>query len=460
MRIRNFMPSWNPVFDNDLDALVPEKWAQDCLMELEPFMMASQVVYRDYKNEIARNGDTVNVTVPAGFLAKRKGVNDDVAVQNAEATTIPVVLNQHLYTTFFIRDGEEALGFKSLRNLYIKPAMLAIARGLDQIVLGQVYQFLGNVSGKIGTPATRSLLIDGRETMNRNLAPTGNRNLFITPTVEGQFLNTDDFSHVDKSGSTAALIEGSLGRKYGWNIYMAQNTPSVTVPGTTITTAVDLAAGYAAGSTAMVIDDGQTEDTCLGCWFTVAGDMIPHRIIAFDAATDTMTFEPALKSAVANDAVVTIYDKGTVDLAAGYDAGWVKDMKVADFGTIPGAGRLVTFGTATGAEKYSLMSTATANSILLDHPLAADADNDAVIGAGPVGEYCFGFQPEAMALVMRPLPLPARNSGANAAIAQYRDLGLRVCITYEGRGQGHLVTIDMLAGIKVLNTSLGAVLLA
>jgi hypothetical protein len=35
---------------------------------------------------------------------------------------------------------------------------------------------------------------------------------------------------------------------------------------------------------------------------------------------------------------------------------------------------------------------------------------------------------------------------------------MRVVITYQGLNQGHLVTCDMLAGIAVLDTRLGGVL--
>jgi len=35
---------------------------------------------------------------------------------------------------------------------------------------------------------------------------------------------------------------------------------------------------------------------------------------------------------------------------------------------------------------------------------------------------------------------------------------LRVTITYDGEKQGHLVTVDILCGVKVLNTDLGGVI--
>ena len=63
-----------------------------------------------------------------------------------------------------------------------------------------------------------------------------------------------------------------------------------------------------------------------------------------------------------------------------------------------------------------------------------------------------------IALVVRPLALPRPGTGAVAAVANWNNLSMRVVITYQGLNQGHLVTCDMLAGIAVLDTRLGGVL--
>ena len=44
-------------FDNSLDALIPELWAQESLAILEENMVAGQLVYRDFEDEIAAYGD-------------------------------------------------------------------------------------------------------------------------------------------------------------------------------------------------------------------------------------------------------------------------------------------------------------------------------------------------------------------------------------------------------------------
>lgn len=465
--IRPFSPNM-PAFDTDGggELWAPEVWAAEALLALEPNMAAAASVYTDYSSEVAQFGDTINITTPGTFTARRKRDGDSVVKQAKTARRTVVSLNQHLYASFIVYDGEEAKGFRSLRDAYLIPAVQSIALGLDQIVLSQVYQFLHNAVGKIGTTPNRTLLIDAATQMNTNKAPVMGRRMFITPGVQGDLLNTDDFSHVDKSGSTDALIRGSLGEKYGWGIFMGQNTPSITEVGTTQTDTVS-AAGGAVGATSIVVKSGLSSPQ--GGWMTIGGDMQPHRILTYDAYTKAVTFEIPLKNAVVEDAVVTVYDIGAInqgtdldgEVTDGYPLLYPKEIAVDGFGTLPGAGRLTTFGTAAGAARYGLMTCETANSIMLDRPIEAAVADDEIVAAGPIGEYCFGFVPNAMALVLRPLPTPITN-GAMSYVAENEDgtMGIRVTITYNGDLQGHLVTVDILAGIKTLDTRLGVAALA
>jgi hypothetical protein len=65
-----------------------------------------------------------------------------------------------------------------------------------------------------------------------------------------------------------------------------------------------------------------------------------------------------------------------------------------------------------------------------------------------------------MTLVIRPLNLPRAGTGALAAVQNFGGATMRTTITYDGTKQGHLVTMDFLAGIKVLDPDLAAVMLA
>ena len=448
--------AWSPVFDNDLSAWIPERWAQDALAQLEPNMAAAALVNRDFSDEVALFGETVTTRKIGKFVAKRKTDSDSVTKQDAVATPVNVTLNQHLHTSFIVKDGEESKGFPYLRQKYIAPAMRSIAQGLDEIILGQVYRFMDQSTGKLGTSPGRTELTQARALLNSANAPLSGRSLIITPNTEAALLDTDEFSRYDAVGDTEALKEGSLGRKFGWNIYMCQNTPSISTVGDTVSDTLDGA--VAKGATSVKLTTGLTQAAAEGAWITIAGEMTPHHIIAYNATTKVATIAYPLKASVSSGAAVTIYKQAAVNNGAGYAKGWVKEVALDGVGTLPGKGRLISSGTSA-TELYSCISTDVTGSVLPDIPLETALVDDQAVGIGPAGEFNFGFVPDAIGLVMRPLALPDNNL-ANGAVAinEETQIGIRVVVTYDGDAQGHLVTCDMLAGIKVFDPTLGVVI--
>ena len=439
------------------NAFKPEIWAQEGLMILEKNLVATNLVHRDFSNTLASFGDTVNARKIGTFTAKRKTDSDEVTVQSATATTIPVILNQHLHTTFVIKDGEQTLAFRDLVSEYLEPAVKSIAQLMDEVVLCQVYQYLANHSGKLGTTPSWSSLVDLKETFNTNKVPQAGRNLIITPNTEGDLLNADDMAFVNahtRGDDGTSMREGHLGRLAGFDTFMCQNTPSIATGNTTDAALVDLVAGYAVGSTSIAYDGASATPTP-GSWCTIGGDMIPQRITA--ASATVLTISPGLSYAVLDDAAITIYVPGAVNYASDYDADYVKSLVVDGFTVAPKIGQLTSFG-AAATSVYGATSTPTTTALDLCRPLYADISDDDAIGIGPMGEYNFGFHKNALALVIRPLATPPEGTGAKVYTASYNDLALRISMQYEARSQGLLVTVDTLCGVKTLDADLGAVL--
>jgi hypothetical protein len=188
---------------------------------------------------------------------------------------------------------------------------------------------------------------------------------------------------------------------------------------------------------------------------TIAGDMIPHLVTASSATS--ITIYPALKYAIVDGAVVTNYDPGAINLSAGYDIGEIGALTVNGLTTAPISGQLLSTGLTSARKVYGAMGTPTTTSVIMDRPLEASVDHAAVIGVGPAGNYNFAFHRNALALVTRPLALPPSNMGVSSAIADANGVGIRVTMGYNMEKQGTLVTVDLLAGVKVLDERLGCV---
>ena len=445
---------------NDVDALIPEIWAQEGLLQLENNMVAGSLVHRDFSNDVASVGDTVNTRKPAAFTARRKGVNDDVTDQDATATNVPIVLNQHVHTSFVLRDSQTSMAMGDLFMEFLNPAVVSIAQAIDQTVIAQRYQFLANSVGALGTTPTLGTFTALEAKMNTLMIPNQNRRFVMSPSLKATALGISNFVDADKSASAGALRDASLGRLFGIDTYMDQNCTSIPAGNTAVTGgAINNVAGYPSGTATAMAVDGYTGDAVVaGDWITIAG--IPYQVsVATSSGSDTnaITVVGGLRQAVANDAVIIAYTQGAYNGALGTLALGYKDHVVNVFTVAPQKGQLITFG--TDATRYSALDAPTTTLLRLDRPLEVAVTNTDAVGVGPAGEYGFAFHRDAISLVTRPLSAPLSGAGAQSFVANHGGLSMRAVIAYDSKAQGHRIVLDILAGVKVLDTSLGVVVL-
>jgi len=441
--------------NNQIDALIPEVWAHESIAFLEENMVIGQLVHRDYSDEIAMMGDTVNIDKPSDFKALRKSVKDDVTIQDAKTANVPVRLNQHIHTSFLICDGEESKALQSLVDKYLEPALIAQARLLDQILLGQCIHFISNSYGSLGGLTgdnAKQGILGVRKTMNANKAHMNNRNLIWSCEGETAALNTDLFISAERVGDDGtALREASLGRKLGFNHFMSQNSSEYVDSPELEPIAINRVGGYSRGTTTIVVDGNGADDLTANMWIKILGQV--YRIIAINGAE--LTLDAGLRDHVPDDAMVSGYVAG--ETAQAYPDQFDKFLEFSD-GLQVSEGQFVTFGTLSNSPAYSIVCVE-GNTMMLDRPLEVPVANNSQINVAPGGNYNFALHRNALALVTRPLAAPISGTGAMSAIVSHNGYAMRATITYNGLKQGHLVTLDMLAGVQVLDTDLGAVLL-
>ena len=106
-------------------------------------------------------------------------------------------------------------------------AVKAIANDVNATLLGLGRKFYGMV----GTPGTTpfSTVVDAtnaRKVLNRQLAPVNDRRIVLDPDAEAAALGLSGFADVSKSGDARPIIDGTIGRKYGFDWAMDQQEPS------------------------------------------------------------------------------------------------------------------------------------------------------------------------------------------------------------------------------------------
>lgn len=466
---------------NSLSAFIPQKWAMESLAILEENMVISRLIHRDFENQVASFGETVNTRKPGTFTAKRKTKTDSVTVQDATATNIPIVLNQHFHTSFKIHDEDQSKAFVDLVSFYLRPAVLSLAQAVDRVVSGQAHRFLGVApyyAGSLGLMSSANaspFMLDARETLNVRKAPVTGRSLILTPNSETEALKTELFISAEKVGDEGtALREASLGKKYGFNIFMAQNQPQVDYRFTGSTTVS--ANAYAAGTTSVVMATGgvAAAGIAVGSYIKIAGDDYPQLVTA--VSTETLTITPGLQKATLASVAVTNYKRhlangaGDTRISNDYPVGWSKSIYI-DGGaaaTPPKVGQLVRVGNSTSAIVaadyiYAIIEVEDQGSgafaITLDRPLEAACVNNAILGFGPAGDYNLAFNRNCMALISRPLALIRPEFGAMSAVASNGQTGLRITMQYNSSEQAILTTVDLLCGIALLDTDQAVVML-
>jgi hypothetical protein len=450
--------SFRLVFDDFPSAFIPALWAEESIAILEENMVLGNLVHRDFEDLIASQGDTINTRKPGEFKAKRKSASDTVTVQANTATNVAVKLDQHIHTSFIIKDADQSKSFKDLVVEYLHPAMLSIARQIDLTLAGQVHQFHKNSGGQLGLLSGSNAdlyMLDARLTLNQNKAFESGRNLVLGSNSETYLLKDAKFTDANRVGDDGtALREASLGRKFGFDIFLAQNQPEIPAGTPVVSGAINNAAGYLAGVSTVTVD-GFTAAIPVGTWFTIVGEGTPLRVVStVGGATPTsITFHRPLKYPVVDNAVVTTYISGAVVNGAQV-AGYDKQIAITTT-TQPFVGQAVVFGASSTNAVYTIIDVDVTLGITLDRALEANISNGDVLNLSPAGFYNFAFHRNALALVTRPLALPMEGTGARAGRANYNGVSMRAVMTYDGNKQGTLVTLDTLLGVKVLDLNLG-----
>lgn len=209
------------------DFITPTVIARTALATLYNTTVLAQLVWRDFDPDFSgKPGDTVTVRKPAVFTAEEFVRNSGITIQDADEDSTTVALNKIADVSFAVTSEELTLELDDFDNRLLVPASEAIAQKID----GDLAEALvdaaesvgggGTVAGTQTTPHTA--LVDARTVLTRNKLPLSQRYGVFSPEATGSLLKDDLFKSVDKSGSTDALYEANIGRKFGVDSYESQ----------------------------------------------------------------------------------------------------------------------------------------------------------------------------------------------------------------------------------------------
>jgi hypothetical protein len=229
----------------------PEIWALESLGVLRDNLLMARLVRRDFENAVKNAGDKVHTRKPVKMTAKshagQTGTEADstITVENPQARDISVTLDTHIYTAYLLEDRDAATSLKDLVDEFILPALDPIAQRVDDDIMtefcssasvdveGNAITAVADDTVGLGAGMDVDDIIAARLALNNAQCPLNGRVIVLCPGHEANLLGLAVFHQANTSGSTEAIVNANLGRKFGFDVFMSQNVPDAVDTDTT-----------------------------------------------------------------------------------------------------------------------------------------------------------------------------------------------------------------------------------
>jgi hypothetical protein len=397
--------------------ITPSIIAKEALFHLENNVVMGQKVYRQYKKEFVKIGDSVTIRKPVKFVATDGATRSN---QDVLEETTSIVINNRKHVSWNFSSQDLTLTIEEYAERYIKPAMITLSNTIDRALCVEGANQFFNTAGTPGTtPDDFAALAAVGQKMDEEPVPDdGLRCLVVNPAARWGLANgmggTGSGGIYNADIVHGMVRRGRLGEIANFDIYGDQN---IAIHTTGLWTGAPL-----------VDDAAFANDT---------------NVVAFDAMVGTQ-----VGALVVGD-TFTIAGVNSVNDVSKEDTGALQEFVVlADVTTAAGAGSITCYpdlndGSTTSTAAYQTVT-------------ALPADNAAItiLGASGVGyPQNLGFHQNALALVTIPLELP--DSAVFKARADWRGYSIRVIKDYDIDSDEEIIRLDILFGVKAIYPELG-----
>jgi len=295
--------------------------AKESLMRLQNNLVMASLVHKDFSDEFANKGDTVNVRKPATFVAK--DFTSTIDTQGIAEQAVGVKLDKIADVSVEVTSKQLALNVQDFGEQIVEGAMQALAQKIDADLL-ELYADVPYTSGTAGTtPAALSDLANAGKVLNANKVPFGNRNLVIDPEAQAKLVILDAITNADKAGTTDGLRNANLGRVLGLDTYLDQNVVNhakgTLAAGTGKTIQLDAEVDEGATTLKFKASEGDLTGTAkVGDIFTIAdaeGQYTITEVSALSGGKQVVKFYPACIGGFSTGKNVTFVANHTANVA-------------------------------------------------------------------------------------------------------------------------------------------------
>ncbi len=292
--------------------------ARGALPRLMENLVFPSLIYRDFSGDFARNlGDKIQVRKPVVLEARDFDESVGVTPQDIKEESVEVTLDKIATVDVDITALQGASNVNDIQRQFIEPAAAALAQKINSDGLGLYADIPGFVGTAGQTPGTLEDLAAVRCALNQSCVPVSPRYAVWDTEADTKFTTIDALVNAEKSGTSEALRDGSIGRVFGLNNFMSQ---AVRTHESAVTAAQGLKVNGAVSAGAAALD---IDGTSLAGHF-VKGDLLiiggRSYVVTRDSAEASsnaiagVEVYPALPD-IADNTDVTLVGRHTANLA-------------------------------------------------------------------------------------------------------------------------------------------------
>jgi hypothetical protein len=202
---------------------IPEIWANRGLELLRNQVVLAKLVSKDSDVDAFTVGKTLHIPYAGTMTANNKAADTAVTLQTPSGgTEVQVLLNKHKEVSFIIEDAAVAQSNQNLMDTYIEAGIIAIAEAIESDLTGLYAGFTTTPIGVGGTDITLATVRSARKALNDQKAPQARRSLVLSSKDEISLLGDSNAQSYFAFAQQQAVQEGSIGRLYGFDVYMSQ----------------------------------------------------------------------------------------------------------------------------------------------------------------------------------------------------------------------------------------------
>ena len=211
----------NSIGLTQLNDSIPTIVAAQALGYLKANTVFARLVARDWDNDVAAFGQTINIPYGGTLSANAKAAGTAVTLNQAADSKYTVTLDQHYEVSFLLEDIGKALARPDWFDIYAKQAMAVLAESIDAAIAAKYSGFSQTIDATGGLAAAHFL--NARRYLNAAKAPLQDRFAVLHEDAEYEALNIEKVTNRDYAESLGKMAaDGIAGRYAGFTILLDQ----------------------------------------------------------------------------------------------------------------------------------------------------------------------------------------------------------------------------------------------